>query len=124
MLEISITDARGTLSSINLSKLFFVPRRAFWIYGVPEGMGRGGHAHRSCEQLIICLRGTCTISREWLNNTFTTEAKEGDSVPIPTLCWVTLENISADAIIFVLCSRTYDAEDYINDKEELKQCLA
>jgi hypothetical protein len=56
-----VDEARGQLIEIDHASLPFLPRRTFIVTNVPAGTSRGGHSHRECEQLFVCLQGSITI---------------------------------------------------------------
>ena len=56
-----VDEARGQLIEIDHASLPFLPRRTFIVTNVPAGTSRGGHSHRECEQLFVCLQGSLTI---------------------------------------------------------------
>lgn len=108
----TFTDKRGNLTVIEKSIPFDI-RRIFYIYGVDESV-RGGHRHHKTIQAAICIQGSCTISN---NNGEKTEAFLLDA---PYKClilepkdWHQMYDFTPDAILMVLASEYFDAEDYI-----------
>jgi UDP-2-acetamido-3-amino-2,3-dideoxy-glucuronate N-acetyltransferase len=97
----------------------FVARRIFTLMDIPGYEARGTHAHRQCEQFLICMRGSVTaviddgISREEL-------ILERPTVGLymPALTWGTQYNYSPDVMLVVLASDPYDAADYIEDYDD------
>ncbi len=55
------TDARGALIPLAFDELPFVPKRSFFVHGVPTGMVRGGHGHRTARQLLFCVSGSISV---------------------------------------------------------------
>ena len=117
------TDDRGNLTFMEgNNQIPFEIKRVFYIYGVPPGKDRGGHAHKECEQLFIPIAGSFNITLEnsEKNEKFTLDSPE-TGMYVPAKTWDKLENISENAIILVLCSRPYEEEDYIKNYEEFKK---
>ena len=117
-----ITDPRGNLSVIEQEKhIPFVIRRAHWIYDVPGGVNRGGHAYRETEEFIVALSGS-----------FDVEVDDGQGkrvfplnrsyfgLYVPKGIWRTMTNFSTNSLALVLSSTEYDEKDYISDYEEYK----
>ena len=115
-----ILDPRGNLTFIEGdSHIPFTIRRVYWIYDVPGGEKRGGHAYRELEEFIVALSGsfdvivdtgagpqTFTLNRSYLG------------LYMPPLTWRQVENFSTNAVCLLLASRHYDEADYIRDHEE------
>lgn len=113
-----ISDPRGNLTFAQCgTHLPFTIERAYWLYDVPAGEARGGHAHRRLEQLFVALAGSFDLviddglgRRETvtLNRPFV-------GIYMPPLRWRELENFSSGGVCLVLASRVYEVEDYIRD---------
>lgn len=109
-------DERGMLAALEHAELPFVPRRTFFVHSVPKPTIRGQHAHRVCEQFLICAQGSVTVSTS--GNTFFDEFDLdtfGDGLYVPPMHWTCLSNFSEDAVLVVLASHPYDPKDYIRD---------
>lgn len=113
-------DARGNLSFIEQEKhIPFVIKRAYWIYDVPGGECRGGHAYRNNEEFIVSLSGSFDVV---LNNG--TEKKvfslnrSYHGLYVPKGLWREMENFSTNSLALILSSTDYDAQDYIRDYDE------
>jgi len=113
----TFTDKRGNLTVIEKSIPFNI-MRIFYIYGVDESV-RGGHRHHSTIQAAVCLQGKCTI--------YSTDAITEDRFLLdsPGKClilnpedWHQMYDFSSDAILMVLASTLFDANDYIYPKYE------
>ena len=115
-----IPDLRGTLSFGEFEQhLPFIPKRYFIIFDVPNREIRGEHAHKKLHQFLICIKGTCSvmvddgsIREEYLLDT------PGVALHIPPMVWGVQYKYSKDAILLVLASDVYDADDYIRDYDE------
>lgn len=112
-----IVDSRGNLSfAENQTQLPFEIRRAYWIYDVPGGTERGGHAYRENTEFVIALSGSFDVllddgTREEcisLNRSYY-------GLLIPKLIWRTIVNFSTNSLALVLSSTEYDPDDYIRD---------
>lgn len=114
-----ITDIRGDLSFGEFDKhLPFLPKRYFIIYGVPTKEVRGEHAHKQTHQFLICIQGSVHVVVD--NGTVQDEIileKSHIGLHIPPLVWSIQYHYSSDAILLVLASEVYDAEDYIRDHD-------
>jgi len=112
-----ITDPRGNLSFIEEdTHLPFKIRRVYWIYDVPGGEVRGGHAFRETEELIVALSGSFDVilndgSKEYrfsLNRSYY-------GVYVPRMVWRMLENFSTNSLAFICASTDFSEDDYIRD---------
>ena len=115
-----INDLRGTLSVVEFgSSLPFTPRRVFFVYDVPSQHIRGEHAHRECHQLLVCLKGSCSVVTddgqkrdEW----HLTEPSMG--LHVEPMVWAIQYKYSSDALLMVFASHPYDPADYIRDYDQ------
>jgi acetyltransferase-like isoleucine patch superfamily enzyme len=116
------SDLRGSLAAIELgSGLPFVPARFFAVFGVPSGDVRGEHAHRACEQVLVCLRGSVSC----IVDDGTTRAEVRLDQPdvglhMPAMTWGTQYRYTPDAVLAVFASLPYDADDYIREYEQFR----
>ncbi len=115
-----IEDPRGNLIAREVSKgLPFVPMRCFMIFDVPTKEVRGEHAHRQCAQLLMCLRGTvCVVCDDGRNRQEFLLDDPTNGLHIPRMVWGTQYRYSEDAVLLVLASDPYDADDYIRNYDE------
>lgn len=118
-----ILDRRGNLSFIEGNNhVPFAIARSYWIYDVPGGEVRGGHAYRENEELVVALSGSFGVvlhdgvqeHRFHLNRSYF-------GVYIPKMMWRTLENFSTNSLALVLSSTAYDANDYIRDFDQFRK---
>jgi oxalate decarboxylase/phosphoglucose isomerase-like protein (cupin superfamily) len=121
-----IIDKRGNLSFIEEERhVPFRIARTYWIYDVPGGEMRGGHAYRDNEELIVALSGSFDVvlhdgreeHRFHLNRSYY-------GLYVPKMMWRVLENFSTNSLALVLSSTKYDVNDYIRDFEEFKTIAA
>tara|TARA_E500000178_G_scaffold223047_1_gene220024 strand:+ start:5223 stop:5621 length:399 start_codon:yes stop_codon:yes gene_type:complete len=117
----SIKDPRGNLAVLENSKLPFKPKRVYYLFDVPSGSVRGGHAHKNLLQLIIPLSGSFDlVLKDGKNQKSVTLQNPTKGVLIPTMVWRELRNFSAGSVCLVLASEEYEEEDYIRDWEVFK----
>jgi acetyltransferase-like isoleucine patch superfamily enzyme len=112
-----IRDLRGNLSAREVdSGLPFAPKRTFLIFGVPTKEVRGEHAHRECEQLLVCVQGSVRVLCDDGTNRqeYTLNSLE-QGLYLPPMVWGVQYHYSEDAILLVYASHAYDAADYIRD---------
>ena len=101
------------------TELPFAAARIFTLYDIPEGEVRGTHAHRVCEQFLVCLRGSVTaVVDDGENRAEVVLDRPSLGLYMPALTWGTQYRYSADALLVVLASDPYDAGDYIHDYDE------
>jgi len=121
-----IEDPRGNLSFIEeLNQIPFKITRVYWIYDVPGGQSRGGHAFKEQQELIVALSGSFDVilddnlgKREYsLNRSYY-------GLYVPNLIWRSMENFSTNSLCLILASTHYDEKDYIRDYHEFLRFLA
>ena len=114
------SDRKGNLTVVgNNNEVPFEVRRTYYLYDVPGGESRGGHAHRELSQLIIAVSGSFTVTLDdgKVKRTFTLNRPYQGLYVVPGI-WRTLDDFSSGAVCLVLASHGYDAEDYIRDYNE------
>lgn len=113
------SDLRGSLAVVEFSSLPFVPQRFFTVFGVPSRDIRGQHAHRRCEQFLVCLAGsvTCLIDDGAQRRTCVLDSPR-IGLHAPAMTWGAQYNYSSDAVLGVFASLPYDPDDYIRDYED------
>ena len=119
-----IFDPRGNLTFLqNQDQIPFTIERVFWIYDVPSGEFRGGHANKRQYELIIALSGSFDI---------VVKNKNGDihkfclnrsyqGLYLPPNTWRYMDNFSTNSVSLHICSTRFDESDYIRDFEEFKK---
>lgn len=116
-----LADERGTMGVIEETSVPFAIRRLFWLSDVPAGEVRGQHAHKSCEQYIVCTQGSLTLEAESVDGiTYSTVMRRSDTFYLQVHTWLTLKNFSDDAFVLVLASEPYDESEYIRSYDEFK----
>lgn len=113
-------DERGNLSfAENNNPIPFTIKRTYWLYDVPGGVNRGGHAEKNNEELIIALSGSfdITVSDGIETQTFTLN-RSYYGLYIPKGAWREIKNFSTNSIALEFGSIPYDEKDYIRDYDE------
>ncbi len=112
-----ILDARGNLSFAEEdTHLPFMIKRAFWIYDVPGGEARGGHAYKETEEFIVALSGSFDVVVDDGNTTQTFHLNRSYyGLYLPKMVWREMTNFSTNSLALVLASTEYDRNDYIED---------
>jgi len=112
-----ILDERGNLSFIERGvDLKFDIQRAYWIYDVPGGEIRGGHAFKIQKEVIVALSGSFDVVLHDGNKSVRYSLNRSyKGLYVPEMFWRHMENFSTNAVCLVLASTIYSEEDYIND---------
>lgn len=114
-------DPRGNLTVVEqLENVPFGIARVYWTYDIPAGERRGGHAHRTCEEVIIAVSGSFDVV---LDNGLGEKEVHHLNHPyqglyVGTNIWRTLEDFSSGAVCLVLASEMFDENEYIYDYDE------
>ena len=118
-------DPRGNLSLIEEENhIPFRIKRTYWIYDVPGGEVRGGHAYRSLQEFIIALSGSFDVKLDDGNEQRTYSLNRSYyGVFVPGMIWRSLENFSTNALCLILASDFYDENDYIREYELFKNMV-
>jgi UDP-2-acetamido-3-amino-2,3-dideoxy-glucuronate N-acetyltransferase len=108
-------DIRGSLSVGEFpTDVPFEPKRYFLVFDVPSIETRGEHAHRQCQQFLICVRGSCSVVVDDGHQRAEVRLNSpSKGVYLPPMVWGIQYHFSSDAVLLVLASATYDAADYI-----------
>ncbi|RRD02375.1 sugar 3,4-ketoisomerase [Prevotella sp. OH937_COT-195] len=115
-----VTDPRGNLTvAEGVTQVPFAIARAYWVYDVPGGESRGGHAHKRLKQIVVATSGSFTVTldngreqKKYLLN------HPWQGLLIETGIWRTLDDFSSGAVCLVLASQPYEEEDYIYDYDD------
>lgn len=113
-------DARGNLSfAENYKQIPFEIKRTYWIYDVPGGENRGGHAFRENQELIIALSGAFdVVVDDGENKKIFSLNRSYYGLYIPAGLWRSMENFSTNAFALEFGSISYSADDYVREYEE------
>lgn len=121
-----ITDTRGNLTFIEGGKhIPFDIQRVYYLYDVPGGADRGGHAHKELHQLIIAMSGSFDVvlddgrskKRVHLNRSY-------NGLYICPMIWRELDNFSSGSVCMVLASSKYDEDDYYRNYPDFIQAIS
>lgn len=118
-----IVDNRGNLSFVEeKNHAPFKIERIFWIYDVPGGEDRGGHAYKNTEEFIIALSGSFDVMLDdGKGNVQTVPLNRSYyGLYVPKMIWRQMLNFSTNSVALVLASTPYDSEDYIRDYTDFK----
>jgi UDP-2-acetamido-3-amino-2,3-dideoxy-glucuronate N-acetyltransferase len=112
-------DLRGSLMAAEFAELPFTPARLFTVFAVQGEHIRGSHAHRQCQQFLVCVAGTlsCVVDDGVAREEILLD-HPGVGVYVPPMIWGTQYKYSSDALLLVLASHRYDPDDYIRDYDE------
>ncbi|MCI9584055.1 MAG: WxcM-like domain-containing protein [Clostridium sp.] len=116
-------DERGMLVALEEFKdIPFEIKRVYYLYDTKEGVRRGFHAHKSLEQILVCIHGSCRILLDNGKEKKTVSLeKPYEGLYIANSIWREMYDFSPDAVLLVLASDFYCEEDYIRDYETFKQ---
>lgn len=118
-----ILDTRGNLTFIESNvHIPFKIKRTYWIYDVPGGEIRGGHAFKKSHELIIALSGSFDVllnngkqeSRYTLNRSYY-------GLYVPNMIWKSMENFSTNSLALVVSNISFDQKDYIRNFDDFIQ---
>jgi hypothetical protein len=120
-----IADPRGNLTFIEVGRhIPFEIRRVYYLYDVPGGAERGGHAHKELSQLIVAMSGSFDVvlddgrqkQRFHLNRSYY-------GLYVCPMIWRELDNFSSGSVCMVLASNRYEASDYFRDYQQFVATL-
>ena len=120
-----ISDSRGNLTFIESYRhIPFEIKRAYYLYDVPGGADRGGHAHKELQQLIIALAGSFDVKLDdgtqsslfHLNRSY-------QGLLVNTMIWREISNFSSGSVCLVLASTFFQEDDYYRDYEEFVRAV-
>ena len=116
-------DARGNLSFVeNLKQIPFEIKRTYWLYDVPGGESRGGHAYRENEEFIIALSGSFdVVLDDGINRKVFSLNRSYYGLYVPKGLWREMENFSTNAFALEFGSSSYDETDYIRDYQQFQK---
>jgi len=106
----------------NLNGIPFEIKRVYWVYGTPEHVERGNHAHKHGQQILIAVSGNIEVILENKNGETTTHilSEPSEGLFVPVMYWRKL-HFSEGAVCLCLADTNYQPDDYIYDYNEFKQ---
>jgi UDP-2-acetamido-3-amino-2,3-dideoxy-glucuronate N-acetyltransferase len=121
-----IFDLRGKLTFAEApGSLPFTPKRFFLVYDVPGKDVRGEHAHRELHQFLVCIKGSCAVVvDDGQNRCEVALDRPTLGLHIPPMVWATQYKFTSDAVLLVLASDIYKAEDYIRNYNEYLELVS
>lgn len=114
------SDRKGNLSVVeNEISVPFDVKRTYYLYDVPGGESRGGHAHKGLHQLIVAVSGSFSVTLDdgSIKRTFTLNRPYQGLLVVPGI-WRTLDDFSSGAVCMVLASEGYTEDDYLRSYED------
>lgn len=121
-----IHEPRGNLSFIEGEiHVPFDIKRVYYLYDVPGGAQRGGHAHKALQQVVIALSGSFDVVLDDGKDRRTFSLNRSYyGLYLPTMIWRELENFSSGAVCMVLASERFEESDYIREYDDFKALVA
>jgi hypothetical protein len=115
-----IEDGRGNLTFIESRRhVDFEIKRVYYLYDVPGGADRGGHAHRTLRQLIIAASGSFdVVLDDGRERTVIHLNRSYSGLYLAPMVWREIENFSGGSVCLVLASAHFDESDYIRDYQD------
>jgi oxalate decarboxylase/phosphoglucose isomerase-like protein (cupin superfamily) len=115
-----ILDRRGNLSIIEeLKEIPFEIKRTYWIYDVPGGEVRGGHAYKENQEFIVALSGSFDVLlNDGKGERIFSLNRSYFGLYVPKGVWRQMKNFSTNSLALVLASTVYDEKDYVRNYEE------
>jgi dTDP-4-dehydrorhamnose 3,5-epimerase-like enzyme len=114
-----IEDPRGNLSVIEKEVVPFDIKRVYYLYDVPAGAERGGHAHKKLQQFLVALSGSFdVILNDGKQEKTVTLNKPYEGLLITNGIWRELKNFSSGSVCLVVASDVFEEADYIRDFDE------
>lgn len=117
-----INNAKGNIGVIENDTIPFEIKRVYYLFDVPSGAKRGGHAHKNLKQILIAISGSFdVILKDGKNKETVTLNRPDKGLLIENNIWRELENFSSGAVCLVMASEVFSEEDYIRTyKDYLK----
>ena len=112
-----ISQPRGNISVIeSVNQIPFSIERTYYLYDVPAGTSRGGHAHKQLEQLIIAVAGSFEVELDdGIDKKTFRLNKPFEGLYICPMVWRELHDFSSGSVCLVIASRPYEEDDYIRE---------
>ncbi len=113
-------DERGMLVALEENhEVPFSIKRVYYLYGTVSGVNRGMHAHKSLQQILVCVHGVCQVTLDDGSEKETVLLdKPYEGIYVRNDMWHEMHDFSRDAVLLVLASDWYKEEDYIRNYQE------
>lgn len=113
-------DNRGQLVSLEeFNDIPFEIKRVYFMYDTAEGVRRGFHAHKSLEQILVCIHGSCKILLDnGIEKKVVFLEKPYEGLYVPNNMWREMYDFSGDAVLMCFASEIYNEEDYIRNYDD------
>lgn len=99
--------------------------RVFFLYDIPAGAHRGGHAHRRLEQVIVAAMGAVTVELDDGTSRRSVELRQPNlGLYVPSMLWSELVDFASGSIAVVLASMRYEEEEYVRDHDEYRRLVS
>ena len=119
-----INNNKGNIGVIEMHTIPFEIKRVYYLFDVPTGAKRGGHAHKKLKQVLIAISGSFdVILKDSKNKEVITLNRPDKGLLIENNTWRELENFSSGAVCLVLASEVYEEDDYIRSYKEFKKSI-
>jgi dTDP-4-dehydrorhamnose 3,5-epimerase-like enzyme len=121
-----VSDPRGNLTFVEGGRhVPFDIRRVYYLYDVPGGATRGGHAHRALEQVIVAMSGSFdVVVDDGHRKKLVSLNRSYFGLYLPRMVWRELQNFSSGSVCCVLASLAYDESDYYRDYDEFCRAVS
>lgn len=114
-----IEERRGNLAIIENDTVPFEIKRVYYLYDVPSGAERGGHAHKNLRQFLVALSGSFdVVLKDGLHEKIVTLNRPNIGLLLPKGIWREINNFSSGAVCLVLASAVFNESDYIRDYQD------
>ena len=118
-------DERGALTPVEGGRnIPFELKRIFYFYDVPAGEARGSHAHRQCQQVLVCISGSFdVVVDDGRASGMVTCDRPWRGLYVPPMVWASQVNFAGGTVGLVLASHFFDEADYIRDFDEFRRAV-
>lgn len=119
-----ITNSKGNIGVLEKGTIPFEIKRVYYLFDVPSGAKRGGHAHKQLKQVLIAISGSFdVVLKDGKNKQIITLNRPDKGLLIENNLWRELENFSSGAVCLVLASEVYDEKDYFRSFKQFKEFI-